>query len=645
MAPEVPFGTPSRSPHWVPPPPANRLYRRALVVLAVVAAVGCGLLLTPESWRARKHASPGAVAASHAVFEDACGQCHSASPSLFSRGAADARCVRCHASTAEGDFTHADHVRAGAGDPAGTTPRHQAPECATCHIEHRGRDAALSAVADANCMRCHFSGFAAHPELQALRDRQAELTGLAFNHERHLRPDGLQAFAAEGLGGRAKGEAVCAFCHEPDVASRDFVAPSFDRHCARCHERELQAGSREVAADLVLGPRELQALGVSGPGLPAVEAEAAALESARFDATDFGEVRLRRAVHRDTWLLANRDRLARSLEPALFAQARQQVVARRDALVERLAAGHGTAALSAAELRAREVELVGEATALEQRLVARASTVAGAPLGAMEAPLRALAADPDRTGAVRELEAVARQARSVDDRGDRDRAREALLAMARDLARERPDLGPDLQALIARLRVARVDPDADASLERSRRRVEAALAAVRDELRLIDAGVRAAEASRVGPSLAPPAAAARLGRLDAALAATDPGLPPLPERSREEVQRALKALWAPCLKCHPAGAEAAPLPEVRSAAGVLDHARFVHAPHLDVAAWVGEPAAAAGRCATCHAGVEKSAKASDLHLPAIASCARCHGRATVGATCLECHSYHPGSPR
>jgi hypothetical protein len=645
MAPEVPFGTPSRSPHWVPPPPANRGYRRALLLFALLAVVGCGLLLSPEGWRLRRHASPGAVAAAHAVVEDGCAQCHSQSASPFARGAADARCVRCHAVAPAGDFDHGDHVRVGGGDPAGTTPRHVAPSCASCHVDHRGRAAELSAVADAHCASCHFGRFAAHPEFQAVRERAPEAPGLAFNHERHLRPDALKAFAAEGLGGRARGEAVCAFCHEPDLATREFVAPGFDRHCARCHERELQAGSREVAAELLLSPRELASLGVQGPGLPPVEAEAAALESARFEATDFGEVRLRRAVHRDAWIVANRDRLARALAPAAFAAARERLVERRDALVERLAAGAALAALSRDELRAREIELVGESAALDQRLAARATAVDPAPLGALGAPLRGLASDPALGPSARELLAAAGSASAVDDRGERDRTRQALLAAARDLMRERPDLEAELQPLIARLRVARVDADAERSLERTRRRVAAGLEAVREELRLIDDGVRSAEGSRLGLPLSAPAAVEELARLDAALAASDPGLPGLPAKAPEEIQRALVALWAPCAKCHAGGATAAPLPEVRSAAGVLDHARFLHAPHLDVAAWVGEPEAAAGRCATCHAGVEKSAKAADLHLPGVASCARCHGRGAVGSGCIECHSYHPGTRR
>jgi predicted CXXCH cytochrome family protein len=61
----------------------------------------------------------------------------------------------------------------------------------------------------------------------------------------------------------------------------------------------------------------------------------------------------------------------------------------------------------------------------------------------------------------------------------------------------------------------------------------------------------------------------------------------------------------------------------------MPRARFDHTPHLMV------------ECASCHAGVEKSRRTSDVLMPAVSTCATCHAPTKgAGAQCVDCHGYH-----
>ena len=62
----------------------------------------------------------------------------------------------------------------------------------------------------------------------------------------------------------------------------------------------------------------------------------------------------------------------------------------------------------------------------------------------------------------------------------------------------------------------------------------------------------------------------------------------------------------------------------------LPHAKFDHSKHGLVA------------CTACHAGATTSQQNSDLLLPGIATCQKCHheGTAAAESRCFECHTYH-----
>ncbi|HLW76368.1 MAG TPA: cytochrome c3 family protein, partial [Bryobacteraceae bacterium] len=118
------------------------------------------------------------------------------------------------------------------------------------------------------------------------------------------------------------------------------------------------------------------------------------------------------------------------------------------------------------------------------------------------------------------------------------------------------------------------------------------------------------------------------------------GLPAAKNAAEWIAQRVADAetlLWRKsCVECHTLNAMAGGLPVVAEAAITprwMKHAMFNHRAHqmLD--------------CAQCHAQAMQSEKTSDVLLPGIDTCRRCHrtGPEAAAANCAECHLYHDRS--
>lgn len=256
------------------------------LALTVVAILGFGAWAAFGLVADPKQHSPGPVASVHAMWNTQCSACHTnfrptsgdayalfgnqEQLALFgpdSRHGA-VQCTQCHA---------------GGAHHANLKGEEQA--CASCHREHRGLDAKLTLVADANCTFCHreLSSHAAdatklatqkplantairsfvdgHPEFRSLA--QPDRGRLKFSHSRHM---ALGQKLAAGDKERAKTlgdlsstdqekyrnfanadgviQLQCASCHEtgsPQGAPPtlgDYMQPvNFERHCAACHQQ------------------------------------------------------------------------------------------------------------------------------------------------------------------------------------------------------------------------------------------------------------------------------------------------------------------------------------------------------------------------------------------------------------------------
>lgn len=260
--------------------------RRWLVLLALVASAGwAAFALSDKS----HHVAPGAVVAAHAAWENECEVCHVPLSPIRAGGWQEgilagatthrSKCEACHTMP-----THSPRQAPTAGG-----------NCAECHVDHRGRDADISRVADATCTACHgditahlgpgadvvadpvvraVTGFDAahHPPFASLATDPGRVK---FSHGRHMRA-GLTVGPGDGtdkvawtyarLSDADRGRYMptsssakdlvqldCASCHEfaSDVALSDLrpvsallagLAPGaialpveFERHCAACH--------------------------------------------------------------------------------------------------------------------------------------------------------------------------------------------------------------------------------------------------------------------------------------------------------------------------------------------------------------------------------------------------------------------------
>ena len=270
--------------------------------------------------QAARQFSPAPLADVHAAWSDDCAACHVPGVNLRSDSQAiatltallrpgektkqeivDHQCRSCHAA---GDH-HANQIAA------------EVQSCASCHRDHRGRDAKLTRVADAECLACHrnleqhrddakrsiaggqpfasVASWQAHPEFRSLGgENQAEFTDpgrLKFNHALHMLPgqapagalaraqktwdsidpeerEHLLAGRNQPADGKQPVQLVCGSCHQPDGAPPGgglgaYMQPiAFEQHCAACHRGELT-----VDADRPGGPP----LGQVPHGLSAAE--------------------------------------------------------------------------------------------------------------------------------------------------------------------------------------------------------------------------------------------------------------------------------------------------------------------------------------------------------------------------------------
>ena len=131
--------------------------------------------------------SSGRMSEAHAVLEAECAACHVKTAGTFSAKASDAACLSCH----DGPMHH----------PAAANT----PNCATCHVEHRGR-VNLVAAKSQSCAECHAnlrlvagttryvveirSFEDGHPEFAAVRHEMRRVwypTRIQVNHAIHMK--------------------------------------------------------------------------------------------------------------------------------------------------------------------------------------------------------------------------------------------------------------------------------------------------------------------------------------------------------------------------------------------------------------------------------------------------------------------------
>lgn len=219
--------------------------RRLLSWLGILAVLGAFLAVPLLLEGAQSPWNTGDVSRGHAYIEGDCGKCHSG----FFRGVRNADCMECHHDVG----------------------RHAPPEiemkelddrvCASCHLEHRGRDIDLADLGSGFCSECHAditkrlattelrnaSDFGTeHPPFNlsvvtdpldppASVERTPELveeSGLIFNHLHHV---------GRAVSGRdeLKQYLKCGACHQPDAGGLYMQPIEFEKHCQDCHRLDF----------------------------------------------------------------------------------------------------------------------------------------------------------------------------------------------------------------------------------------------------------------------------------------------------------------------------------------------------------------------------------------------------------------------
>ena len=289
-------------------PPRQR--RRRLMAAGGVLCLGVALWLGASFLVGGGRAvAPGPVASGHANFEADCASCHQGF-----RAAAEEGCVACHGRLGAGpeDYAFAAHYAyRGAAEPdearAADVAQREAT-CAACHREHRGREAALTAVPDALCTGCHpYGSFSrGHPEFEFARESIPDDPNLQFTHRLHVAEVTKRLGLAEPL-------EACLRCHEPDARGAGFQPLDFDRHCDACHLTADDGTPRLPAGD----PADPEAPGL----LTLADFQASWGPGTRWAFfTNPGELQerggtvVKRPVyHEDPWILANLRRIRETL--------------------------------------------------------------------------------------------------------------------------------------------------------------------------------------------------------------------------------------------------------------------------------------------------------------------------------------------
>ena len=237
----LPDGTCSQQQPPCVPRPTLRAYRGRLTLLSValtVALIAAFLGLSPDGAGTLTSVNPGPLSGAHANFtkDRGCVACHEAHDqgvrgwlkAAFSADDLDQQCVTCHVFGGPANLAH-NATFPGRADLAETT-------CIMCHTEHKGEDADISMMSDAQCNGCHklkASSFASgHPDFGP-RFPYQERTAIHFDHVRHFnihfeKPDYIDR-APQG----------CVACHEVETAQREVRPAGFEKTCKACHTKAI----------------------------------------------------------------------------------------------------------------------------------------------------------------------------------------------------------------------------------------------------------------------------------------------------------------------------------------------------------------------------------------------------------------------
>jgi hypothetical protein len=218
----------------------------ALAAILVVVLIAATFSLGGDSARPFSSINPGALSGLHARFTDekGCASCHEAHDAgaagwlvaAFRHNTMTEQCSSCHSfggpERVPHNFPEPKLALVAAKNPAAN----RQTECITCHVEHRGIDASINRIADAECHTCHLVKFkafgAGHPAFREHYPYEMR-TAINFDHVAHLG----KHFPANEAQAPKDG---CIGCHQVAKAARNVPIRGFEETCASCHTAPIQ---------------------------------------------------------------------------------------------------------------------------------------------------------------------------------------------------------------------------------------------------------------------------------------------------------------------------------------------------------------------------------------------------------------------
>jgi len=264
-----PEGGCSRTIQPCTPQPTLRTVRGRVIRWGLALTLGL-LILALHGPGREDILSPGPVSIHHATIDD-CSNCHGGfndGPTAWAVAAINPSqrhpdgelCLSCHKL---GEFPFSPHAqppqslterrriiadRQGGESPetppflmmaaalhTPEDPLQGAIACRTCHHEHRGTDANLTLVSNADCQMCHslrFGGIGdGHPDIRYILSGRRQR--IKFDHNAHFD----RHFADGKVTERAP--ETCIDCHKPGPQGRTITMVAFEQGCADCHAAEI----------------------------------------------------------------------------------------------------------------------------------------------------------------------------------------------------------------------------------------------------------------------------------------------------------------------------------------------------------------------------------------------------------------------
>ena len=238
-----PNGRCSQSDNPCKPQLSLRCKRNMLALFVFLGSwviVGVALFLQNET---DVYISPGELSFHHGIVRDEdgktnCGACHDMNAdhgwlnaAVSPKTALDhsRKCLDCHFLDKSDDFLKPHGLASGHGFSAAIKEKFDVDvACSKCHVEHKGFNAPITALSDAQCQSCHekqFEGFNhGHPEFTLYP--YANQVSVRFDHRQHL---DVKAKEMKAIGGK------CSHCHVPSASGRMMQHRPFAETCAACH--------------------------------------------------------------------------------------------------------------------------------------------------------------------------------------------------------------------------------------------------------------------------------------------------------------------------------------------------------------------------------------------------------------------------